>query len=210
MKICLIPARIGSKRIKEKNILNFYGKPLIYYSINNAIKSKIFDKIYVSTDSKKIKKIVEIYNAEVPYLRPKTLSNDEAIDNKVINFHLKKVKEKITYLCYLYPTSPMLRPKDLVNSFNFFKKKKINYLLSVKKFEKKNEKKILNIFSQKKKEKSKFIDIGQFYWFKLNNKNFDIENERKKLKFGWQLPANFIDLNTNSDLKKLKFNFKNR
>ena len=73
--ICIIPARKNSKRIKNKNIKNFCGKPLIYHSINLA-KSKLFDKIIVSTDSIKIKKIATKYGADVPFLRSKSLSND--------------------------------------------------------------------------------------------------------------------------------------
>ena len=67
MNIAIIPARAGSKRIKNKNIKLFRGKPIIYYSINAAKKSKIFQKIIVSTDSEKIKKISEKYGAEVPF-----------------------------------------------------------------------------------------------------------------------------------------------
>ena len=57
MNICLIPARSGSKRIKNKNIKNFFGKPIISYAIKTAINSKLFDKIFVSTDSEKIANI---------------------------------------------------------------------------------------------------------------------------------------------------------
>ena len=65
--ICIIPARGGSERIKNKNIIDFYGKPLIYYSIKAAKKSNIFSRIIVSTDSKKIMGIVKKYGAEVPF-----------------------------------------------------------------------------------------------------------------------------------------------
>ena len=83
MNICLIPARIGSKRIKKKNIKKFYGKPLISYAILNAKKSKLFKKIIVSTDSKSIARIAIRYGAEVPFLRPKKFSNDKATDIEV-------------------------------------------------------------------------------------------------------------------------------
>ena len=77
MNIGIILARAGSKRIKNKNIKTFFGKPLIYYSIETAKKTKIFDKIYVSTDSKKIKNIAEKYGAIVLKLRPKKYSSDK-------------------------------------------------------------------------------------------------------------------------------------
>ena len=69
--ICIIAARAGSKRIKNKNVVNFFGKPLISYPIRVAIKSRLFEKVVVSTDSLKIAKIAKKYGAEVPFLRKK-------------------------------------------------------------------------------------------------------------------------------------------
>ena len=94
MNICLIPARIGSKRIKKKNIKRFYGKPLISYAIINAKKSNLFRKIVVSTDSKSIAKIAEKYGAEVPFYRPKKFSNDKATDKQVRKHFLNYCKKK--------------------------------------------------------------------------------------------------------------------
>ena len=73
---CVIPARGGSKRIKNKNIIIFNKKPLIYYSINVAKKSNLFKKIIVSTDSDKIKYLSEKFGAIVPFKRQKNISND--------------------------------------------------------------------------------------------------------------------------------------
>lgn len=69
MNICVIPARGGSKRIKKKNIKNFFGKPIIAWSIKKAIASKCFDKIIVSTDDKEIASVAKKYGAEVPFIR---------------------------------------------------------------------------------------------------------------------------------------------
>ena len=74
--IAIIPARKNSKRLKNKNIKVFRGKPLIYWTIKTALKSKLFDKVFVSTDSIKIKKISENAGAEVLYPRPKKLAGD--------------------------------------------------------------------------------------------------------------------------------------
>ena len=74
MNLCVIPARGGSKRIPKKNIKNFCGKPIIAWSIEQAIKSKCFDKIIVSTDDKDIAKIAKSYGAEIPFVRPKKIS----------------------------------------------------------------------------------------------------------------------------------------
>lgn len=70
-KVCIIPARGGSKRIPKKNIKPFYGKPLIAYSIETAKQSELFDRIIVSTDDEEIAKIAKEYGAEVPFMRPK-------------------------------------------------------------------------------------------------------------------------------------------
>ena len=74
--LAIVPARGNSKRIKNKNIIKFYGKPIISYSLNFIKKSKIFDKIHVSTDSIKIKKVVENNGIKIDFLRPKKLAYD--------------------------------------------------------------------------------------------------------------------------------------
>ena len=75
-RLAIIPARLGSKRIKKKNIRLFYGKPIISYPITELKKTNIFDKIFVSTESKSIKLISEKFGASVDFLRPKKLSGD--------------------------------------------------------------------------------------------------------------------------------------
>ena len=76
MKICIIPARGGSKRIPKKNIKSFCGKPIIYWSIKAAISTDIFDKVIVSTDDYQIAEIAQKYDAEIPFMRPDALSDD--------------------------------------------------------------------------------------------------------------------------------------
>ena len=93
MKICLIPARGGSRRIKNKNIKNFFGKEIIYYSINKAFRSKLFDKIIVSTDSKKIANIAKSYGAET-FIRAKNLCDDFATDLDVIKNFVNQFSSK--------------------------------------------------------------------------------------------------------------------
>ena len=76
MRLCVIPARGGSKRIPRKNIKEFFGKPMIAWSILKAIESRCFDKIIVSTDDAEIAEISKEFGAEVPFLRPHNLSDD--------------------------------------------------------------------------------------------------------------------------------------
>ena len=81
--IAIIPARGGSKRIKRKNIKKFHNEPIISYSINQAKKSKLFDRIIVSTDDVEIADISKEYGAEVPFMRPKSISDDYATLSQV-------------------------------------------------------------------------------------------------------------------------------
>ena len=123
--ICIIPARSGSKRIKNKNILNFFGKPVIYYPIKEAIKSKLFDKIIVSTDSKKISKLSQKYGAQVPSLRPKSLSSSTSTINEVMKFCVKKYELKnMNFFFCIFPFSPLLTSLDLINAKKMIKKNK--------------------------------------------------------------------------------------
>ena len=104
MNIAIIPARGGSKRIPKKNIKKFLGKPIISYSIEAALKSKLFKKVIVSTDSEEIANIAAEYGAEVPFLRNKKLSSDQAPLYKVLQDVVKRIKTKEKFIFCLFPT----------------------------------------------------------------------------------------------------------
>ena len=91
-RLLIIPATLGSKRIKEKNIKKFFGKPIIYYSIQLALKSGLFNKIHVSTESKKIKNIVEKFGLKIDFLRNKKLSTNRVKLIDVFRHVVKKFK----------------------------------------------------------------------------------------------------------------------
>ena len=91
MTICIIPARSGSKRIKNKNIIKINGIPLIGLTIKIAKKSKLFKRIVVSTDSIKVAEIARKYGAEVPFLRSAKLSDDFTPTYKVLIDCIKKI-----------------------------------------------------------------------------------------------------------------------
>lgn len=115
--LAIIPARSGSKGIKNKNIKKLKGKPLIYYSINYAKKSNLVDKVIVSTDSKRYAKIARKFGAETPFLRDKKISKDNTKDFPVILDSLKRCekiyKKKFDLIVLLRPTSPF-RVKNLI------------------------------------------------------------------------------------------------
>ncbi|RPA50717.1 pseudaminic acid cytidylyltransferase [Shewanella vesiculosa] len=111
MRIALIPARGGSKRIPRKNIKLFHGKPIIAYSIEAAIASGCFDKIIVSTDDAEIAKVAQQYGAEVPFMRPGSIADDYATTMDVIKHAIGWYKAhdvEVEALCCMYATAPFL------------------------------------------------------------------------------------------------------
>ena len=110
---CIVPARAGSKRLPNKNIINFFGKPLIAWTIEAALKSKFTDVIYVSTDCELIADIAKSCGASVPDLRPLQLANDTSNLFDVIKYHLGKLEKLPDYILLLQPTSPLRRTEDI-------------------------------------------------------------------------------------------------
>ncbi len=137
MNIAVIPARGGSKRIPKKNIKLFHGKPIIYWPIKTAIESGLFDKIIVSTDNEQIGDIALKFGAEVPFMRPKRISNDFAGTNDVIIHAIKFFQNKnyeLDKVCCFYPTSVFLTVNDLTSGLEALNEKKWKFSLSVTKF----------------------------------------------------------------------------
>ncbi|RXJ77272.1 pseudaminic acid cytidylyltransferase [Arcobacter sp. F155] len=122
--IAIIPARGGSKRIPRKNIKDFHGKPLIAYSIEVALRSKLFDKVIVSTDDEEIASIAKEYGAEVPFLRPEELSDDFTGTADVVNHaigYLESKDEYYEYICTIYATAPFLQKKYIIEGYESLK-----------------------------------------------------------------------------------------
>ncbi len=113
-KVALIPARGGSKRIPDKNIKPFCGKPIIAYPIITALESALFDEVIVSTDSTQIAQVAREYGAKVPFMRPKELSDDFTPTAPVAKHAVESLKlHKEDLLCVIYPTAPLLTQKTL-------------------------------------------------------------------------------------------------
>lgn len=126
-KIAIIPARSGSKGLPHKNILNLYGKPLIVWSIEAALKSKEFDRVIISTDSKQYGKISMEYGAEVVY-RNSNVSDDNASTYDVIIDLFSKIDlSNIDYFVLLQPTSPLRNEYHIRESIELFEKNYNNY-----------------------------------------------------------------------------------
>ena len=119
--LCIILARGGSKGLKNKNIKNFFGKPLIHYTIKPIIESGMFNKVIVSTDSEKIKRASLKSGAEVPFLRPAKLSNDNASYKDALRHSLDWVKSNYGVyenVLYAYPTNPLRKAHDFIQQFD--------------------------------------------------------------------------------------------
>jgi CMP-N,N'-diacetyllegionaminic acid synthase len=130
----IIPARSGSKGIKQKNIQKLDGKPLIQYSIEQALDSKI-SKLVVNTDDPKIALLSKSLGAEIPFLRPKKLAGDKTTTYDVIEntiSHFKKISYFPDIVVILQPTTPF-RPKDIINdSISLLQTEKASSVLAVR------------------------------------------------------------------------------
>ena len=132
--LALITARGGSKRIPQKNIKEFCGKPILAYSIEAAKKAGVFDTVMVSTDSAEIAAIAERYGAAVPFMRSESTSNDHAPTAEVIREVLMKYAENgMVYdrFCCIYPTAPFVTAGKLQKAAQMLEESDAGSLVSV-------------------------------------------------------------------------------
>ena len=173
-KICLICCRGGSKTIKDKNIKFFAGKPLLSWILEEALKSKVFDKIILSTDSEKIQNIGKKYNIFVPGLRPKKLAkaNSDQFDTHKYIFKKLNINDENSVVCVLN-NNPFIKSKLIKKSYEVFKK--FNY------------ERIISDFS---KVDGDYIAYKQFF---INKKNIQFIEKKKfiNLKLNRQELKNF-------------------
>ena len=133
-KLFLIPAKGGSTRFKKKNIADLFGKPLLAYPIENALKSGLSEKIIVSTEDEEIANVARRYGAEVPFIRPMELARDPATVSDVCLHTLEKVDpdgKKYETLIILLPTAPLTTHEDIVKAYNVFTENKGKFLISI-------------------------------------------------------------------------------
>jgi pseudaminic acid cytidylyltransferase len=180
LNLAIIPARGGSKRIPGKNIKSFAGKPLIAYSIDAAIASGLFNKIIISTDSEEVAEVAKAYGADVPFIRPKELSNDIVGTRPVTNHAIKFCIEqfyKPKFCCCIYATAPFLQAKYLRQGLDSLKQNsEKSFAFSVTSFPFpvqraliKSPAGVLPMFPESINQRSQdleeaYHDAGQFYW----------------------------------------------
>lgn len=222
MKICILPARGGSKRIRRKNIKDFCGKPIIYYPITEAIKSNIFDKVVVSTDDNEIASISKGYGAMVPFIRPKNLSGDYIPIIDVVRHCIQffEKKDPISYVCCLFPTASLIKSDDLLKGFDdLCQKDPDSVLLSVNKYSHPIQRSFTisdgktNLLFKNQVDKrtqdilDSYHDAGQFYFAKkstwMNVGNL-IDNAIPFLLPSWRV----IDIDSYDDWERAEITFK--
>ena len=181
--IVIIPARGGSKRIHRKNLKEFCGQPIIHFSIKAALESQLFSAVVVSTDDIEIAEVAKKEGAIVPFFRSEKNSNDNAgvleVIDEVVTEYEKKFDIKITDLCCILPTAPMIQVSALKEAYELFKSKKYDSVFPVVKFS-------YPIFRSLQIEGGKasmfwpenyskrsqdlpaaYHDVGQFYWINI-------------------------------------------
>jgi pseudaminic acid cytidylyltransferase len=121
--ICIFLARGGSKRIPHKNIIDFYGKPIIEYPYITAQESKLFSEIHISTDDSIILKTLKTFNYVPPFSRPSELAQDNVPALTVVRWILQQYKnrgQEFHSVCLVFPCSPLITSEDLISAYRFF------------------------------------------------------------------------------------------
>lgn len=180
MRVAIIPARGGSKRIPRKNIKSFAGLPIIAYSIKTAQKSGLFEKIIVSTDDEEIADIARSYGAEAPFIRPKELSDDYIATTPVIAHAIQTLQEQgdvIEAACCIYATAPFARFEDINRAYEALINRQKSYAFPVTTFPfpifrgvKRDDDGNIEMFwpehfsTRSQDLPEAYHDVGQFYW----------------------------------------------
>jgi N-acylneuraminate cytidylyltransferase len=180
LKIAVIPARGGSKRIPKKNIRMFAGKPMIAWSIEAGLSSGCFDQVVVSTDDDEIAAVARDFGADVPFVRPHDLSDDFTPTAPVIAHAIDWFARRgntVDYACCIYATAPFIQVADLQCSFNLLRESDVDYVYPVTTFPYPIERALLigednrvsMMYPQHGTTRSQdlteaFHDAGQFYW----------------------------------------------
>lgn len=184
-KLAIIPARGGSKRIPKKNIKHFLERPIIAYAIEQAINSKLFDEIMVSTDDEIIAQTAKRYGAKFPFKRSRKNSSDYATTFDVIKEVIssyEKVGKKFEYACCIYPCAPLLSISKLKQSFTLLKKNNLDCVFPIVRFGfpiqrsvRLNDNGLVEMFqpehltTRSQDLEPSYHDAGQFYFFKVDN-----------------------------------------
>lgn len=183
MKVAVITARGGSKRIPRKNIRPFWGKPIMAYGIEAAINSKLFDEVMVSTDDEEIEMIGREYGAAIPFLRSKAASNDQATTADALLDVVEsyaKIGRAIDVICCIYPTAPFIVADTIRSSYKVFIEGGFDSVFPIVRFDfpvwrslSFDGRLVKPIWPEQYQKRSQdiepaFHDAGQFYWIRAD------------------------------------------
>jgi pseudaminic acid cytidylyltransferase len=185
MRLAVIPARGGSKRIPRKNIKLFDGKPIIAFAIDAAKQSGLFQHIVVSTDDEEISRIALELGAEIPFIRPPELADDFTPTTPVIAHAITACRGlgwEMDYVCCIYPTVPFIQAEDLKRSLDLLKKCKADYSFPVTEFPSAIQRAMRRLpdgqmqpffpeyeLTRTQDLEPAYYDAGQFYWGQTNS-----------------------------------------
>lgn len=180
MKLAIIPARGGSKRIPRKNIRPFAGRPIIAYAIQAAQEAALFDRIVVSTDDEEIAAVARSYGAETPFVRPAELADDHATTMDVVRHGVEWLTDQgrpVETVCCIYATAPFVQPADIQAAAKILAESGADYCIPVTTFPFPIQRAVkitpegrlqmfqpehMNTRSQDLEEA--YHDVGQFFW----------------------------------------------
>ena len=219
--IAIVPARIGSKRIKNKNIKLFFSKPIIKWTLDILKKSNIFDKIILTSDSNKILKIGKLAGFDILIKRPKELGKDFVSTKAVMKHAIHFLEENflLKNVCCVYPCNPFILIKDLKTALRYILTDGTSYVFPITnyshpidralKFNTQNNMiKFINKKSIKKRTqdlKTYYFDTGQFYF---SSKKVWLSKIKPKL-IGLPIPNwRVVDIDTIDDWKRAELIFK--
>jgi pseudaminic acid cytidylyltransferase len=180
VKVAVIPARGGSKRIPRKNIREFAGKPMIAYSIECALESRLFERVIVSTDDDQIASVAKRYGAEVPFCRPAEISDDYTGTTVVVSHAISWLEshgQTLSAVCCIYATAPFISKEDVREGLKILEAGAWQYVFSAasftypifRSFRSNGADGLEMFFPERFSARSQDLpealhDAGQFYW----------------------------------------------
>ena len=221
-KIAIIPARGNSKRLPNKNMVEFLGAPMITYPIISALKSNLFDDIIVSTEDEKVEYIADNVGAHV-IKRPKHLSDDKTHELSAVKHVLRMIENNPVWICIIYPTAVMIESNDLINSYQLIENASdIEAVMCVTEYQIHPFKALFEndsgylamAFPEECKKRSQdyskaYASNGTFYWLRTEKLDNNLTYYQNRLK-AYKVPYyKGIDIDNHEDLKWAEFIAKN-
>lgn len=223
MRVAIIPARGGSKRIPQKNIRQFHAKPMIAWVIEAAFSSNCFDRVVVSSDSEEILTIASRFGDVIPLVRPPHLADDHTPIVPVVRNAISELEQDwrpLEDVCCILPTAPMIRSCDIVETLRKLQERRNSYVLSITSYPFPIQRAVrLNedgcvimvepehYLTRSQDLEETFHDAGQFYW---GSRNTWLKKDRlfDEAAYGHLIPRYRVqDIDTPEDWRRAELMF---